>query len=252
VIDGLVVAIDSSRREGGSVALAEAGTLLTERFHDPSKGYAESFFALLDEALEAAGRTPDQIRALAVVSGPGSFTGLRIGVMTAKSLAFVRELPLHAAGSLELLASRAAHHQTGSVLTLMDAGRDALYAAAFEGNSEHLIPAMEARRIRFDELIALAKGLLRPLRIVPDGSNLLTRITEGEGLESIEASLLNPAPLGGILAQGTSLGRSWSPQVDPVELVPIYLGPSQAERSQGLDLGKEVHRPLPPLPDGGM
>ncbi len=252
MIDGLVVAIDSSRREGGSVALAEAGTVLTERFHDPSQGYAESFFALLDEALEAAGRVPDQIRVLAVVSGPGSFTGLRIGVMTAKSLAFARELPLYAAGSLEVLASRAIPHPLGSVLTLVDAGRDALYAAAFQLDSEHLIPTKEARRIRFDELIAWARDLPRPLKIVPDGSSLLTRIREGAGLESIEGSVLDPAPLGGILAQGTSLERSWCPRVEAAELVPIYLGPSQAERAHGLDLGEEVHRPLPPQPDGGV
>jgi len=251
VIEGLVVALDSSRREGGSVALAESGSLITERFHDPSEGYAESFFGLLDEGLEAAGRGREQISAIAVVSGPGSFTGLRIGVMTAKTLAFAQEIPLYASGSLELLASRAAPHKQGSVLALMDAGRDALYAAAFEGFSDHLVPIGEARRFGFDELRPLLKGLPRPLKVVPDGAMLLSRLSAREDAESFEGTILGPAPLGGILARSVSQGRSWCQRVDAAQLMPVYLGPSQAERAHGLDLGEEVHRPHPPEPDGG-
>lgn len=250
MIDGLVVAIDSSRREGGSVALAEGGTLLAERFHDPRLGYAESFFGLLDECLLSANREPQQIRALAVVSGPGSFTGLRIGVMTAKSLAFARQLPLYACGSLELLATRALSQGSGSILALMDAGRDALYAAAFENYEEHLVPIGGAARISLQDLRPLAKRLERPLRVVPDGDSLLTRITESEDSESLEGTLLSPLPLGGLLARGVSQGRSWCSEVEPAKLLPIYLGVSQAERMHGLDLGEEVHRPHLPSSDG--
>jgi len=126
-----VLAIDSSGH-GGSLALARDGGLLAQRDHDPSLGYAEELFGLLDRVLADAGLGLTDMDAIAVVRGPGSFTGLRIGVMTAKSLAWARQIPLYASGTLELLASCAAGAGFARAIAIQDAGADHVYAASFD------------------------------------------------------------------------------------------------------------------------
>jgi hypothetical protein len=86
--------------------------------------------------------------------------------------------------------------------------------------------------------------------VVPDGDRLLTRLSEQENLESYEATVLSPVPIGALLARGVSAGRPWCREVVPAELLPVYLVPSQAERLHGLDLAEEVHRPSLPRQDG--
>ena len=125
----LVLGIDTVGR-GGAVALADASGVLGIRTHDPELGYAEELFGLFDALLADCGRTRPELTAVAVLSGPGSFTGLRIGVMTAKTIAFALDLPLLAAPTLDVLA---ASQGRGSRTAVVDAGGGHVWAAGFEG-----------------------------------------------------------------------------------------------------------------------
>jgi tRNA threonylcarbamoyladenosine biosynthesis protein TsaB len=109
----------------------------TVRRHDPAPGerpaHATALLALVDEALAAAGLAPADLRRIGVGTGPGSFTGLRIGLATARGLAQGTGLPLAPVGSLDALAAGAAEAAgpEGAVLAVIDAGRGEGFASAF-------------------------------------------------------------------------------------------------------------------------
>ncbi len=124
----LVLGIDTTGR-GGAVAIATPRGVLAVEVHDPDLGYAEELFGLFDLVLEHCGRRRGELTAVAALTGPGSFTGLRIGVMTAKTLAFSLDIPLLSAPTLELLAAASG---PGLKLALCEAGRGHAWAQEVE------------------------------------------------------------------------------------------------------------------------
>ncbi len=259
---GLTLALDSSQRWGGSVALARGEELVAEVFHDPRQGYAESFFPLADAALASAGAEIEDLESFAVVTGPGSFTGLRIGVMSAKSLAFALGRPLFAATSLSMLAIGGRGVEAGdTVLALLEAGRDAVYAAAWTLENQRREPCLAPGRLTVGDLMDSVRGLPSPRSVValgriPGGEEHAGRAGEAPRGEAFESLLEELAAMGfsrrvapslaSTLALRCEAGDPWCPPADPATLLPVYLGLSQAERVHGLDLSREVHRRRPP------
>ena len=88
-----------------SVAVAQDGKLLSlKESHDQSYAHSEKLVVYIDEALKEAGLKPTDLHAICVTKGPGSYTGLRIGVSAAKGLCYGLEIPLLSVGSLESMA----------------------------------------------------------------------------------------------------------------------------------------------------
>lgn len=214
----LVLGIDTIGR-GGAVALASPGEVLGLRVHDPELGYAEELFGLFDGVLTESERRREDITAVAVLSGPGSFTGLRIGVMTAKTLAFGLNVPLLAAPTLEMVAAAAG---PGSRTAAIDAGGGHVWAADFEVTSGGAVPGTALRRMLPEEL----QGDV--VTVPPLG---LGTVIEG---------------LAGHLARFGARGDAPVQRVDPMALVPEYGAVSQAERVHGLDLSEQLRRPIEP------
>lgn len=255
----LILALDSSRRRGGSIALAAGEKLVALVEHDPAQGYAEAFFALADRALAMAGRTKDEITQLAVVTGPGSYTGLRIGVMTAKSLAHARGLPLFGASSLELLAGQALLGTDGSnaaktsasdpsseplqILALMEAGRDALYAATYRARGRELQLVRGAWRSLAPDLERELLEGPRPTLVSADGPETLELVRVQAPTFLAEAEVLPCIPMARTLALSVAGEYPWCVRSDPAALLPVYLGLSQAERAAGIRV--EQARPSP-------
>jgi tRNA threonylcarbamoyl adenosine modification protein YeaZ len=254
----LVLALDSSRRRGGSVALAEGPKLLALVEHDPAQGYAEAFFGLADRALEETGRRREEITQLAVVTGPGSYTGLRIGVMTAKSLAHAGGLALFGCTSLELLAGRALllpsdsreikaedgppESRSARVLSLMEAGRDAVYAALYEARANALQLVRSPWRALFANLQEDLKDESPADWISADGEETLA-LARDFAPEILKGSkILPPSPMAGSLALAVARECPWCERVEPAALLPVYLGPSQAERAAGIRVKDEQLR----------
>ena len=125
----LCLAIDTTGR-GGDLALADSAGVRASLQHDEQQGHAESLFSLIDALLQQANASYADIERLAVVRGPGSFTGLRIGIVTAKGLAYARSLPLWSAPTLPLLACAGGEQST---LALLAAGQEHVFAAAYRG-----------------------------------------------------------------------------------------------------------------------
>ena len=126
----IVLAIDTAT-PAGSVAVEEGGNILSLRAFDAPREHSRRLFVEIDAALADAGRERSQIRLIAATTGPGSFTGLRIGLSAAKGLCMGLQVPLVQISTLESLAARLPFCRL-PVCTLLDARRGEVYAAMYE------------------------------------------------------------------------------------------------------------------------
>jgi tRNA threonylcarbamoyladenosine biosynthesis protein TsaB len=115
-----------------SVALLEDGNLMAGRLTPPEERVAQSLLPTIHQLLQAADVTPRDLSAIAVASGPGSFTGLRIGVTAAKTLAFATGAKLVAVNTLDVLATQASEATGEPIWAALDAQRGDVFAAVYQ------------------------------------------------------------------------------------------------------------------------
>ncbi len=126
----MLLALDTSTHRA-SLALCQNGELLAEHTWDVGAGHSVELLRRLEWLTQESGLTLSQLSAVATAIGPGSFTGVRVGVTVAKSLAFGLNIPLLGVSTLDVLAySQAAAGLP--VCALMDAGRGEFYAALYQ------------------------------------------------------------------------------------------------------------------------
>ena len=139
----LVLALDTTTRTG-SCALVRDGVVGRELASDPGKSHAEHLPGDLMTLLEGEQVELAAIDVFAVATGPGSFTGMRVGIATLQGLAFATGKPLIGVSGLEALARvGSAQDPQASVATWVDAWRGEIYAALYEGGREIEPPAVE-------------------------------------------------------------------------------------------------------------
>ncbi|MEL0652761.1 tRNA (adenosine(37)-N6)-threonylcarbamoyltransferase complex dimerization subunit type 1 TsaB [Algibacter sp. TI.3.09] len=127
-----------------SVSIAKDGeTIVLKEDNDKSYSHAERLHVYIDAALKEVGITGADLSAIAISKGPGSYTGLRIGVSTAKGLCFALDKPLIAVPTLEALANQAPVNH-GVVVAMLDARRMEVYSAIYDSNYNE-IRATEAQ-----------------------------------------------------------------------------------------------------------
>jgi tRNA threonylcarbamoyladenosine biosynthesis protein TsaB len=120
-----------------SVALAKEGKIiLCKEIAEEGYSHAERLHVFIEEIIKEAGITYQDISAIAVSQGPGSYTGLRIGVSAAKGLCFALDIPLIAVDTLQVLASQA-NVSNGLIIPMLDARRMEVFSAIFTPNSEN-------------------------------------------------------------------------------------------------------------------
>lgn len=147
----IVLGIDSSAKTAG-VAVSQDGTLLYESWLGTGFTHSETLLELIDAALRAVRITPAQVDVYAVTAGPGSFTGLRIGMALVKGLAAANGTPCVPVSTLRALADAA--DTVGLIIPAMDARRGEVYTAAFEKNA-----AGELLRLREDTAESAAAAM---------------------------------------------------------------------------------------------
>jgi len=241
----LLLALDTTTA-AGSVALWRDG-LIEERAGDPGPSHAERLPGVLMAILGAHGLAPRDVERYAVAAGPGSFTGLRIGIATIQGLALVGDRLVHAVGTLELLAQDAARANDAgagtTIIAWMEAYRGEVFAARYRvvQAAPHVAADGPGDRIRgaaiLDVLDAPTVSAPEPLAHVWAARGAGRVIVIGDGVartQSIlracfgaEAALREPAPLAGTLAalaatQGAAATR-------PHAVVPIYVRRPDAE-----------------------
>jgi tRNA threonylcarbamoyladenosine biosynthesis protein TsaB len=213
-----VLAVETSTRAGG-VALVDGDRLVAEYVLDVSITHSERLLAAIDGVVADARWTPRDLEGLAVSIGPGSFTGLRIGVSTVKGLAWALGLPIAAVPTLDAMAA-AVPWTALPVCTVLEARRDEVYAAFYRRDGEGL-------RRESDYLAltpaALAAMLGAPTLVIGDAAGAI----DSPHARRLPAPQRLPSP-----ACVAVLGRErlrLGDTVGAAELVPFYLRPSQAE-----------------------
>lgn len=154
-----------------SVALARDGAVIAERVCTEPRMQASLTAPLVKEVLDQAGIGMAACDAVCVSAGPGSYTGLRVGVSTAKGLAFGAGKPIIAVGTLDILASSVipseAEGSPSFIVPMLDARRMEVYTAVYSGEGERLTP-IESRIVEPDAFAEyLDKG---PVLFVGDGA----------------------------------------------------------------------------------
>lgn len=146
----------SSRR--GSVALVNDGILLARAEHEQPNAHAEHLRPLLEGVLTQAGLDKHAIERVAVGIGPGSFTGLRVGIAFAQGIALGLGIPCVGVGSLAAMAAGLPTAEAGTRVTLLDARRDEVFVAAYAADgSEVWAPVAIARSEVAKHLAATAQ-----------------------------------------------------------------------------------------------
>lgn len=170
-----ILAIETSCARG-SAALVEDGRLVAVRARDQENAHAEGIPLLIDELMAEAGWRPSELDRLATGVGPGSFTGLRMGIAFLIGIAQGLDRPLIGIGSLRAMAAAAPRELAGLRIPLLDARRDELFVAAYTADgAEALAPcavgragALELLRARFAEPLLLL-GAMAEVPPAPTG-----------------------------------------------------------------------------------
>ena len=226
----LILAFETTAK-AGSVALLEDNKLLAESYQNTGLTHSQTLMVMAEDMLKAAGKSMADVTAVAVAEGPGSFTGVRIGVAAAKGLAWGGELPCYGVSTLESMALTLGAYQ-GYVCPVMDARRSQVYNALFYVNSGVLERVSEDRAIALSDLAEELKALKEPIFLVGDGSNLTYNTLK----DSIPALVLPPEHRMHQRASGVALAAAKKIAAgdpgDAAAMVPNYLRLSQAERER--------------------
>ncbi len=211
-----------------SVALMRDGQLLYESYLDAGLTHSETLMGLVDGAFRATGLTTADVQLWGVCSGPGSFTGLRIGLAAVKGLAFCSGAACAPVSTLEALAHGFVGE--GTVVAALDARRGEVYWAAFDLGPEHqrLTPDAAAPVDRLEDFL---KNCKKPVFFVGDGAGLCYN-----KYDSLSGVLPCPPALQRCRASAVCLAAEKMNQnglcVPPAQLLPSYHRLSQAERER--------------------
>lgn len=224
-----ILAIESSGLTAG-VAVAEDGRLLGEYTVNYRKEHSKTLLPMLAELMGKLGMEPETLDVIAVSSGPGSFTGLRIGSSTAKGLALALQKDIVPVPTLEAMAYNL-WGVDGLICPLMDARRQQVYTGVYEFTGEGFCVRIPQCAIAIEEMIEKLNGLGRKVTFLGDGADAFGEtIREQVKVPYAFASAGNNRQRAASVAVlGTEL--FYRGKAEPAEdHKPDYLRPSQAER----------------------
>ena len=219
----IILALDTTTRDG-SIAVLHDATIRVERVGDPSLTHGQRLPGELAATLAAASVRIEDVDLLAVAAGPGSFTGLRVGIATIQGIAMAHQKRVVPVSALEALA-RAAMNADRTIGAWMDAQRNEVFAAVYaaDGRDELIQPlsaAPEAVLNAWSDTLDLTH-----LTFVGDGA---TRYEETLRRRiGADVAIVSPPPLAGLIGQIAAENPSRA--VLPHAIVPIYVRRPDAE-----------------------
>jgi tRNA threonylcarbamoyladenosine biosynthesis protein TsaB len=219
-----VLALESATLAGGA-ALLDGERVLGEMTLNIALTHSERLLAVVDRLLQDCGVDPAELEGLAVSIGPGSFTGLRVGVATAKGLAWPLGLPVAPVPTLDALAA-ALPFAEAPVCPLLDARKGEVYCSLYRWRGDRMVREWDYLALAPAEAV---ERLQPPVILLGDGVGpcqpYLDRLGAGARVAPPGRRLPSPAVVGALghalLASGQGVGAD--------ELAPLYLRPSEAE-----------------------
>lgn len=223
-----------------SVAICEDEKLLGQCFQNSGLTHSVTLMPMVAQLLDNVGLTMQDVDVVAVAAGPGSFTGVRIGVAAAKGLAWPLGKPCAPCSTLESMAWQCAHME-GEICAVMDARRNQVYAARFLAQGGTLTRLSEDAAMGLDQLAEELEKSGNGKFLVGDGAALCYNFLRERG---ISAAMMPPhlvyQTAWGVARAGLEMARSHQ-LVSGAAMAPQYHRLSQAERER-LEQGKPLAR----------
>ena len=226
----LILAFETSAK-AASVALLDDQKLLGESYQNTGLTHSQTLMVMAEDLLKQCGKTVSDVTAVAVAEGPGSFTGVRIGVAAAKGFAWGGQLPCYGVSTLESMAETLGVYE-GHVCACMDARRNQVYNAIFLAEDGKLERFSEDRAIALSDLQSELEHIDGPIFLVGDGAALTYNTLK----DAVPNLILPPehrmhqraSGVAIVAAKEMAAGASG----DANALTPNYLRLSQAERER--------------------
>ena len=217
--------------KAASVALLQDGKLLGESYQNTGLTHSQTLMVMAQDMLNQCGLSVGDLDAVAVAAGPGSFTGVRIGVAAAKGLAWGSEKPCYGVSTLESMALALGAFR-GTVCPVMDARRSQVYNALFVAEDGVLSRLAEDRAIALEDLAQELQTAPQPIFLVGDGSELTYRTLKDRvpGLVLPPEHRMHQRASGVAMAAMAAIARGESGDAEAMQ--PNYLRLSQAEREK--------------------
>jgi tRNA threonylcarbamoyl adenosine modification protein YeaZ len=233
----LVLSVDSSSN-AATCAILDENHVLSEITLTDKKEHSVLLMDLIDNLLKHCNLTVKDLDGLVVSKGPGSFTGLRIGMATLKGLSFGSGKPCVSVSSLEGLAYNVASF-SGIICPIIDALRNNVYTCLYKSEDNNLIPLTEPMCISIDELITIIKEKSEDVIFLGDGTfkhkEYLKEILEKACFAPNHSNYTRASSIGHL---GINLLKRGI-QDDLNTSAPVYLRKSQAEREYDKKMGLE-------------
>ena len=226
----LTLAFETSAK-AASVALTENGKLLGESYQNTGLTHSQTLMVMAEDLLKQCNKTMSDVTAVAVAEGPGSFTGVRIGVAAAKGFAWGGQIPCYGVSTLEAMAVSLGIWE-GTVCACMDARRSQVYNGLFAVKNGEVSRLSKDRAIALADLKTELEPIDGPIFLVGDGAILTHKTLSGE----ISTLILPPEHRLHQRAVGVALlaetKQTAGEPGDGNALSPNYLRLSQAERER--------------------
>ena len=229
----LILAFESSAK-AASVALCRDGQLVSQYSQCSGLTHSRTLLPMAEDMLKNAELTIADVDGFAVAHGPGSFTGIRIGVSTVKGLAWASDKPCVGVSTLEALAWNGVG-VGGYVCPVMDARRSQVYNAIFEIKDGRPVRLTPDRPIALAELMEEIRALGAPVLLLGDGAKLTGDYFTANGL----AFSMAPENIRWQSAWGVAMAAQDKSFGSADALLPVYLRLSQAERERQERLAAE-------------
>ncbi|CZT55104.1 tRNA (adenosine(37)-N6)-threonylcarbamoyltransferase complex dimerization subunit type 1 TsaB [Solibaculum mannosilyticum] len=223
-----ILAIDSTA-VSASCALMEEQKLTAEFYMNCGLTHSETLMPMINDVLRYTGTTPQEIDYLAVAAGPGSFTGVRIGVAAIKGMALALDLPCVGVSTLEAMAWNLVGREKTTVCAVMDARCKQVYQAFFEVDETSVTRRCEDRAISIEQLGQEIVKANEPVMLVGDGAQLCMQ-------ELMDTGLVQLAPLAIRYQRASGVAQAAEKEIhlgnilNGDQLRPVYLRLPQAER----------------------
>ncbi len=226
-----VLGIDTSGLVA-SVAIIDEDQLISEFTINYKKTHSQTLMPMMDAMFHACEIDLKEMDAIAVASGPGSFTGLRIGAATAKGIAQGLNKPVIGIPTLDGLANNVYHSASYLICPIMDARRQQVYTASYKRKENVLERVTDYRAIPIEELLQDVQRQEDPVLFLGDGVDVYRKSIE-KNLPATKYEWIHGPNNRQRAASIADLGMQWLKQgktQNYMDFAPFYLRPSQAER----------------------
>ena len=226
-----ILALESSAVACSAALWGEEG-LIAQNFQQSGLTHSRTLLPMAHDLLKNCGVNLSQVDVIAVAAGPGSFTGLRIGVATAKGLAWGEDKDCAACSTLESMAWPLAFYPDAVIVCAMDARRKQVYNALFQTNGEKLERLCPDRAIGLEELGEEMKKIEKRKIVVGDGAKLCYNTLRSQGIDlELAPEALRQQSAWGVARAAVEQIQAGA-LVKGKDLVPVYHRLSQAERER--------------------